>query len=443
MNILDAIQTGLSELLSHKMRSMLTMLGVIFGVAAVIAMVSIGDGGKQTMIEQIKQMGIDVVHVKRAVVAGELLSKAEERSPNGLKYSDAQCIKDVCGYAKRVLPLREVFADVKMGEKPVSVKVVGTTAGYEIATRSEVEFGRFIEDKDVKDHNRVCVLGAQAKRDLFGFDNAVGKTLKIENRLFHVVGVMAPKDLGISKAFAALRDLNSDIYIPITNSITDFRLYSQQALPPTMASVRTLISKMNTQEALSNSEISEVLVQVESDPGPPGSEPVDATIPTESVVRSVLNREHKGIRDFEIIIPIALLRQSQETQRIFNIVMAAIASISLLVGGIGIMNIMLATVTQRTREIGVRRCIGATRWDIIRQFMLEAMVITCMGGLIGIFLGVAGARGISIYAGWRTVVNPATIILSFGVSAFVGIVFGLYPAVRAAATDPIEALRYS
>ncbi|HEY3297963.1 MAG TPA: ABC transporter permease [Armatimonadota bacterium] len=434
MGILDAIQTGLTELLSHKMRSMLTMIGVIFGVAAVIAMVSIGEGGKQTMLEQINQMGIDVVHVKRASVAGELLEKARERSPNGLKYSDAIAIKEVCGYAKNIVPLREVFADVKVHEKPVAVKVVGTTGSYDTVSRSQVQFGRFLSDRDVVQQSSVCVLGSTAKRELYGFDDPVGKTMKIGSRIFRVVGVMEPKELGDSKAFASLRDLNSDIYIPITISIADFKLYSQQAIPPTMGSLLTLRAKMRTKETLSNSEISEILVQVPS---------AEATVPTESVIRSVLNRQHRGIRDYEIIIPAELLKQSQETQNIFNIVMAAIASISLLVGGIGIMNIMLATVTQRTREIGVRRCIGATRWDIIRQFMLEALVITCMGGLIGVVVGVAGARGISVYANWRTVVSMQAVIISFGVSALVGIIFGMYPAIRAASVDPIEALRYS
>ncbi|MHB0998842.1 MAG: ABC transporter permease [Armatimonadota bacterium] len=434
MGILDAIQTGLSELLSHKLRSMLTMLGVIFGVAAVIAMVSIGEGGKQTMLEQIRQMGIDVVHVKRAVIAGELLDKAQERSPFGLKYSDTASIAEVCTYAKRVIPLREVFADVKVGEKPVPVKVVGTTAGYDLATRSAIQTGRFLRVEDINNDLPVCVLGAAAKRELFGFDNPIGKTVKIGKKILRVVGVMSPKEIGSAKAMSALRDMNSDIYIPITVSISDFQMYSQQAIPVTLSNIISMIRKMTSRQSLGNAQITEVIVQVESDV---------ATIPTESVIRSVLDRKHRGIRDFEIIIPAELLKQSQQTQKIFNIVMAAIASISLLVGGIGIMNIMLATVTQRTREIGIRRCVGATKADIIRQFMLEAMVITCVGGLIGVAFGIGGARAISIYAGWRTVVSVQAVVVSFSVSAIVGIIFGLYPAVRAASVDPIEALRYS
>jgi len=175
MGILDAIQTGLGELLSHKMRSALTMLGVIFGVAAVIAMVSIGEGAKQEALSQIRQMGIDVVHVKRAVIAGELLEKSQERSPYGLRYADTDSIRRVCSFARRVVPVREVFADVKIGEKPVAVKIVGTVPGYQIVTRSEMQLGRFLRDNDVTGRMPVCILGAAAKRELFGFGNPIGQ----------------------------------------------------------------------------------------------------------------------------------------------------------------------------------------------------------------------------------------------------------------------------
>ncbi len=434
MGILDAIQTGLSELLSHKMRSILTMLGVIFGVAAVIAMVSIGEGAKQEALDQIKQMGIDVIHIRRAAITGELADKAEERSPFGLKYSDATGIGDVCAFAKRVVPTREVFADVKVGEKPVSVKIVGTTPDYMVVSRSELQDGRFLRDADIHDHLPVCVLGAAAKRELFGFDNPMGKMVKANNGLFRVVGLIKPKEVGSAKAFSAMRDMNSDIYIPINVSITDFKIASTQAIPSDLTKLQQIAIKLLSKQSLENASLSEVIVQVDGE---------EATGPAASVVRSILDRQHRGIRDYEIIIPAELLKQSQQTQRIFNIVMAAIASISLLVGGIGIMNIMLATVSQRTREIGVRRCIGATRWDIVRQFMLEALVITCVGGLIGVVGGVGGAKAISDFAGWRTVVSMQAVIVSFSVSALVGVVFGMYPAVRAAMVDPIEALRYA
>ncbi|MCL6520358.1 MAG: ABC transporter permease [Armatimonadetes bacterium] len=434
MGILAAIHTGLTELLSHKLRSILTMLGVIFGVAAVIAMVSIGEGAKQEALEQIRLMGIDVVHVRRALISGELLEKAQERSPYGLKYSDTESIREVCDYAKHVVPLREVFADVKIGDKPVPVKIVGTTPEYIYVTRTKLQTGRFLNNIDMRENRPVCVLGAAARRELFGFDDPIGKNIKIGRRLFRVVGLMEPKEVGAAKAFAALRDLNSDVYIPITISLIDFKISSQEAVPSDYILLRQLSRRLMARPNKADNPITEIIIQVENDA---------ATVPTASVIRSVLHRQHRGIRDYEIIIPAELLRQSQQTQRIFNIVMAAIASISLLVGGIGIMNIMLATVTQRTREIGIRRCIGATRWDIIRQFMLEALVITCAGGLIGVFLGIGGARAISVYANWNTVVSMQAIIVSFGVSAMVGVIFGMYPAIRAAMVDPIEALRYS
>ncbi|MGQ9455618.1 MAG: ABC transporter permease [Armatimonadota bacterium] len=248
MGIIDAIRTGLSELWLHKLRSALTMLGVIFGVAAVIAMVSIGEGAKQETLEQIKQMGIDVVHVQRAVIAGELLEKAQERSPYGLKFGDAENLHDVMSLAIRVIPAREVFADVKIGEKPVSVKVVGTIPGYEEATRSIVERRRFLRWIDISESRPVCVLGAAAKRDLFGFDDPIGKTIKIGMRKFRVVGQIQAKEIGAAKAFAALRDLNSDVYIPITISMTDFQIFTQQAVPATMQTLREMYHRMRSRQ---------------------------------------------------------------------------------------------------------------------------------------------------------------------------------------------------
>ncbi|MDD3926390.1 MAG: ABC transporter permease [bacterium] len=432
MGILDAIQTGLAELFSHKLRSMLTMLGVIFGVAAVIAMVSIGEGARQEMLQQIKSMGIDIVQVRRVMITGELMETAQKKSPYGLKYSDAEGISSVCTYARRIVPVREIFADIKRGDKPLPVQVVGTTPDYSSILKLQLQSGRFLNEGDLKERSCVCVLGSNARKQLFGFEDPTGRTVKVGMRLLRVVGVLEYKEKSESRAFSSLRDVNSDIYMPLSIAMTDYMIQSQQQMPMTYRGVRDLFMKMITRTSLDKSPISEIIVQLKDE---------SATEATAEVIRSILNRAHRDVPDFEIVVPSLLLRQSQQAQRIFNIVMAAIAGISLLVGGIGIMNIMLATVSQRTREIGVRRCIGATRWDIVRQFMLEAMVITCLGGLIGVLLGVVGARVISVFAGWITVVSVRAIILSFGVSALVGIVFGLYPATRAAMVDPIDALR--
>lgn len=433
MGILDAIHTGLTELLSHKMRSLLTMLGVVFGVAAVIAMVSIGEGAKQEALRQIRLMGIDVVHVRRAPLSGELADEAWDKSPNGLKYSDAQTIREICEFAEEVIPMREIFANVTTGEKPASVTVIGTTPEYEKVARINMESGRFLDSGDTEERHAVCVIGSDAKRELFGFDDAIGESVKIGSYLFRVVGIIEPKEVGTLKEFSNLKNINSNIYIPLNISLTDFQIASREAMPIELSKIQEIVVRRMQRKTLGNTSISEIIIKVKDE---------SAAAPTAALLDKMLLRRHNNMHDYELIVPSELLKQSQQTQRIFNIVMAAIAGISLLVGGIGIMNIMLATVTQRTREIGIRRCVGATQWDITRQFMLEALVITCVGGLIGILLGVGGARAISVYANWTTVVSVQAIVISFGVSALVGIVFGLYPAMRAASVDPIEALRY-
>jgi putative ABC transport system permease protein len=243
---------------------------------------------------------------------------------------------------------------------------------------------------------------------------------------------MQERVLETAETTFALRDLNQDVYIPITVAMEDFQLYMEKAIPMNPEAVMGLVGAMFERPPLIRRPISEIAVQVRD---------ADATVPAAQVVKQILQQRHNGIADFEIIIPIELLRQRQQTQRIFNVVMGAIASISLLVGGIGIMNIMLATVTQRAREIGIRRCIGAKRGDIIRQFLVECLVITMIGGVIGVIGGVGAAQAISHFAGWKTVVAGSAVGLSLGVSVSVGLIFGLYPAIRAASIEPMEALR--
>ncbi|HUT75982.1 MAG TPA: ABC transporter permease [Armatimonadota bacterium] len=426
------VKTGFRELWSHKLRSLLTMLGMIFGVAAVIAMVSIGEGARQETLRQIQQLGIDTLQVRRVALVGEMQNEAAKKSPYGLSYGDALVLGELCDFAQRVVPSCRIFGAVSAGGKTVDARVFGTAPGYLETSHLDVREGRFIDDEDVARRAHVCVLGAEVKRDAFAFESPVGKFVKIGMSNFRVIGVMKERVLETADTTFTLRDLNQDVYIPITVAMEDFQLYMEKAIPMNPEAVMGLVNSMFERPPLNRRPISEIAVQVR-DP--------DRTVPAAQVVKRIIEQRHGGVADFEIIIPIELLRQRQQTQNIFNVVMGAIASISLLVGGIGIMNIMLATVTQRAREIGVRRCIGAKRGDIVRQFLVECLVITMIGGLIGVGGGIGAAQAISHFAGWRTVVAGAAVALSLGVSVSVGLIFGLYPAIRASLIEPMEALR--
>ena len=288
--------------------------------------------------------------------------------------------------------------------------MVGTTPEYAEVLNFPVSKGSFITYYDVANKNRVCVLGGGIKKDLFKFEDPIGKKIKIENLWFTVIGVMEDKNIPAGKKGSIkTRNLNQDIYIPITAS---FKRFVNDPLA---------------------SEIDQITARVIN------SEKITEAA---NIIRNIISRRHNGVPDFQIIIPEALLRQSQETQRIFNIVMGAIAGISLLVGGIGIMNIMLATILERTKEIGIRRAVGATKMDILGQFIIEAVLISFSGGILGIFLGYGMTKIIAFYAGWKTIVNIYMILLSFGVSVSVGLIFGILPARKAANLDPIESLRY-
>lgn len=406
MNYLESFRVGLEGLKTHKLRSTLTMLGIIFGVAAVISMLSIGEGAREEALSQIAQLGMHNVIVQNIPREDTEEGSDAENASRGLTIQDALALEDVVPNVHMAIPQRYMTVDVQAGRELKTVTVVGTTPGFaEVMTYRAVE-GSFFTYLDELDSRRVCVLGAAIKRELFFFRNPLNQRIKIGDNWFTVIGVMERKLAGSNSAGM---DMNRQIYIPLSTCLQRF-----------------------TRDPF-ESEIDRIVAKID-DP--------DRIREAANIAYNTLKRRHNEVNDFQISIPEALLRQRQQTQRIFNIVMGCIAGISLLVGGIGIMNIMLASVLERTREIGIRRAIGATRKDIMAQFLFESAMLSLFGGFAGILLGWAMTGMITLYAGWRTIVSLFAILLAFGVSTAVGVLFGLYPARQAAALDPIESLRY-
>ena len=432
MDYRRVLQISLDSLAAHKLRTLLTMLGVIIGVAAVVAMLSIGEGAEQEVMEQISILGVNNVIINARVPEESPGSaQAYQRSP-GLSLADAENLAQFSDLIVNVVPQRyEPINTVSYGSQEAPVRVVATTPEYMRSSSVEVERGRFLVPGDLETFAQVCVLGAKARRQLFAFADPLGETIRIGELNFTVVGVMADKYIGRGKVEGLeLKNLNEDVYIPLTTAMKKF----DRGGPTTTVSggfFRRTVT-VSTQE-YNTPELDQVTVTAAD---------LSVVPAVARLVERVLQRRHGGVPDFDIVVPESLLRQSKKTQQIFNIVMGAIAGLALLVGGIGIMNIMLATVLERTREIGIRRAVGATRRDIMRQFLLEAVTICLIGCALGVVLGLFLSRVISYYAGWPTVVSVFAIVLAIGVSTAVGIIFGLYPAAKAARLDVIDSLRY-
>jgi putative ABC transport system permease protein len=432
MDQTQLIQVAFDSLSAHKLRTLLTMLGVIIGVAAVVAMLSIGEGAKKETLEQISILGINNIIIN-AKVPEQTPGSIENlgRSP-GLTLADGENIAQFSDFVTNVVPQRfEPMPSVFRGSVEAPVRVVATTPHYLYASSIDVEIGRFITPSDDNECSQVCVLGAKAKRQLFAYEDPIGETVRIGDLDFTVIGVMADKYIGRGKVEGLeLKNLNEDVYIPFRTAVKKFERTAGNSQE---GRGFYIIDGGESGQAYNTPEIDQLTVTVSDFNFVPAMS---------KLIEGLMKRRHSGIQDYEIVVPESLLRQSQKTQRIFNIVMGAIAGLSLLVGGIGIMNIMLATVLERTREIGVRRAVGATRRDIMRQFLLEAVVICLLGCAIGLALGLTISKVISYYAGWPTVVSVFAMVLAVGVSATVGLVFGIYPARKAATLDVIDSLRY-
>ncbi len=425
-------QVSLESLLAHKLRTLLTMLGIIIGVASVVGMLSIGEGARQETLEEISILGINNIIVKARVPEAALEAEEGVQRSVGLSIEDGQNIARYTELVQNVVPQRfETFSSISRGSAETSVRVVSTTPKFIYSSSIEVAIGRFINEGDNESSAQVCVLGAKAKRALFAFEDPIGQTVRIGDLDFTVVGVMIDKYIGRGKVEGLeLRNFNEDVYIPFSSAQKKF---DREAAGPSFSGIIIGNFESDDAETFATPDIDQLTITVTS---------LDYVGAVSKLVDRILKRRHAGIDDYEIVVPESLLRQTEKTQQIFNIVMGAIAGLSLLVGGIGIMNIMLATVLERTREIGVRRAVGATQQDIMRQFLIEAVMICLLGCLIGLALGLMISKAIAFYADWSTVVSITSIFLAVGVSTGVGVVFGLYPAAKAAKLDVIESLRY-
>jgi putative ABC transport system permease protein len=420
----EAFRSALDNLAAHKLRSALTMLGMIFGVGAVIAMMSIGAGAERQALSSIERLGLRNVLVRAKTFKDEELREIRQTSL-GVSQRDATAIAEAVPGVELVAPRVRVdpYKVLAPTGKADGTAVYGVTPLHAELSHLAVAEGRFLDPLDEATHAQVCVIGPAVRRDLFGYGPAVGKVVKINDVWLEVVGVLASADAAPAKSVKGKSGGAGE---------------GESSATPVVAASREIYLPLSTADRKFEhpdlaSPLDEIVVRLKD--GVSGGE-------ASSVMRDLLDRLHGGAQDYELVVPEALLAESRRTQRLFNVVMGAIAGISLLVGGIGIMNIMLATVLERTREIGVRRAVGAKSSDIRFQFIVESFAISVIGGLTGIAAGLALAKGVAAYAGWETIVTGASIVLSTGVAMAVGLASGIYPASRAAALDPIEALRY-
>ncbi|MCB2204308.1 ABC transporter permease [bacterium] len=425
----EAFSIATQSLTLHKTRSFLTMLGIVFGVGAVIAMLSIGEGAKQESLEQIEVLGVRNVIIRSIPVDEEGDDEGPSSvRPLGISRKDAGAIRLVCDFAERIAVNWEADIEARTYEGSSKVVLVGTTPSYAAIFNIRLAEGGFLQQDHLDRTVNVCVIGSEIRQKLFGFRDPVGELVKLDDQWFRVIGVMEEKKAAVTGSIA-LPPMNSSILIPLTTAMSKFPRVEQGS----SRSRRGRRWRSSEGSYIDRSTIDQIAVQVRRD--------TDIAVAS-NVLRRLLQQRHNGQVDFSITIPEQLIEQSQKTQGIFNIVMGAIAGISLLVGGIGIMNIMLASVLERTREIGVRRAIGATRGMIVTQFLAEATMLSVLGGIAGILLGWGLTGMITAYAEWRTIISLWSILLAFTVAAATGIVFGYYPAKRAADKDVIESLRY-
>ncbi|MCM8777350.1 MAG: ABC transporter permease [Candidatus Omnitrophica bacterium] len=420
-HIMKVVRAGWKNIYLHKLRSLLTALGIIFGVASVIAMLAIGEGASYEAREKIKELGSNNIIVKAIKPATTPGTQQVVMLPAyGLTPVDLRRI-EIIPSVETVVPTWENKRDVWYLEKSISARIVGTLPEYLSVMSMQVSKGRFFNEVDNELIKPYVVIGSSIKNQLFPLEDAVGKNIRIGSNYFTIIGVAGEKSITSGVGFEA-EDINFDVYMPITTQRIYYGEYTVGERTGT--GIRAIEREWVKYHRL--------IIKVKD---------MQQIITTAAIVEDILKSNHKQ-QDYEILVPLQLLKQAEHTARIFNIVLGSIAAISLIVGGIGIMNIMLATVTERTREIGIRRALGAKRKDIIKQFLTEAVILSSIGGFIGILLGIGIPKVVTKLAGMTTILTPWAILLAFTISVAVGITFGIYPARKAAYLDPIQALRY-
>ncbi len=398
-------------LIDHKFRSFLTMLGIIFGTASVITMVSIGEGAKKQAIAKYKDLGISNVIIREKDMTDTELEQVRMKFSQGLSTRDAEVIRQIVPGVVDVAPQTEKKVEARYADKSSKATVIGITPTIVNILNYQTASGIFINDDHYNRQLKVCILGSSISRELFGYENPVGQNVKLDDQWFEVVGIMQTKALFTETVGElASRDLNNDIYIPLST-----------------------FNKRIAKENPFSSEIKQLTVKLENS---------DVLVQSAAVIRNILNRHHFNTNDFSIIIPYELMKQQEKETRIYNLLLASIAAISLIVGGIGIMNIMLASVLERTNEIGIRRAIGGRKSDIMNQFVTEAVALSITGGIIGVILGISLSLIISLVTEVQTSLTLYSIFIAFGFSVIVGIGFGYLPAKKAADLKPIESIRH-
>ena len=449
--LIEKLKSNFSEalrvILTNKIRTFLTALGIIFGVAAVITMLAIGNGAEKEILSQLELVGVNNIVITPIIDDKEDSDTEEDDGANeskrfskGLDLLDVESIRKNIPTVSKISPEIILETYVTSKGRQSSVKLIGVSPDFFYTSNINIESGKNFSNIQLKNAFPVCIVGKKIEKKLFTGESALGKKIKVKDVWLQVIGVIEEKLISESaQENLGIRDLNLDVYIPIKTFLVRFKdrkIISDKPIDFESGGVYIMGNNNGPKKRIPRGnyhQIDKLTVQVSS------SEKLNSTA---NLLSRMLKRRHNDVLDFEISIPIQLLKQQQKTKQIFNIVLSIIAGISLLIGGIGIMNIMLASVLERTKEIGIIRAIGATQQDVVLQFLSESVLISIGGGIIGIFLGIISSYIIEIATGIETILSISSITLSFFVATAIGLIFGIAPAKSAANKRPIEAIRY-